>query len=65
MSRTGCNNGCIHNKPVRLQEMKDKYDFRCDAVGSYMKHDDVKQTCRFYQGQYKITPLSLDDFLDE
>jgi hypothetical protein len=64
MGKSGCLNGCIHNKPIKLAEMREKYDFRCAADSSYMKNEDIKQTCKSYQGQYKIHIKTVEDFLE-
>ena len=63
MAKRGCNNGCIHNKEIKLPEMRENYMFRCDALNCYMKAENVKQSCRLYQSQYKVTLRTVEDFL--
>ena len=63
--KTGCNNGCIHRKEIKLPEMRENYDFRCEELGHYMRFKDFKKSCRMYQGYYQIRQLSLTDFLSE
>lgn len=57
-------NGCIHNKEIKLPEMKLDYHFRCSAMGTYLKESDIKQSCRFYTPPYKVIQLSIEDFID-
>ena len=63
--KTGCNNGCIRRKEIKLREMREIYDFRCEGLGSYMKIGDIKKSCRIYQGRYVIRPLNITDFLSD
>jgi len=63
--KTGCNNGCIHKKEIKLPEMRENYDFRCEELGYYMKYEDVKKKCRMYQGHYLIHNFTVTDFLPD
>ncbi len=63
--KTGCNCGCIHRKEIKLAEMRETYDFRCEAMRCYMKHDDVKRSCKLYQEPYTVRPLTIDKFLTD
>ena len=67
--KTGCNNGCIHKKEIKLSEMRENYDFRCVELGSYMKYEDVKKNCRMYASylkkNYQVRHLTITDFLPD
>lgn len=64
MARRGCLNGCVHNKEIKLPEMKENYIFRCEAMGCYMTTDNIKQSCRFFELPYKVKINSIEDFMD-
>ena len=62
--RQGCYEGCIHYKEVKLDEMKDKYAFRCTAQRVYMKAEEAKRRCRFYEGPYRVIIRTIEDFFE-
>ena len=63
--KTGCNNGCVHRKEIKLPDMREIYDFRCDKLGGYIKFGNVKKSCRMFRGHYVERPLLITDFLSE
>ena len=64
MAKQGCYNGCIHNKEIKLPEMRENYIFRCEAMGCYMKAENVKQSCKLFQSPYKVRIQTIEDFFD-
>lgn len=64
MAKKGCYNGCVHNKEIKLPEMRETYEFRCEAMGCYMRAADAKKSCKLFQPPYKIRQNTIEDFID-
>ncbi len=64
MSNKGCNQGCIHKKEIKIEQMKGLYEFRCVAQNKYMSKDDIKLRCNLFEGKIKIKEYTIDEFLD-
>lgn len=64
MSNKGCNQGCVHRKEIKIEQMKDRYEFRCAAQKRYITRDEIKIRCCLFEGRIKIKEHTLDEFLD-
>lgn len=58
-------NGCIYRQVIKLDEMKIRYEFRCQILKKYITKDDIKSRCTLFKGQLSINEHSLDEYLDE
>lgn len=43
--------------------MATTYAFRCAHFGKYMKQEDIRQNCKYHQGEYQITVHSIEDYM--
>ena len=64
MNNKGCNQGCIHRKEIKVEQMKNKYAFRCAAQKRYITKDEIKLRCNMFQGPIKIKQYTIDEFID-
>ena len=60
----GCNHGCIFRKEIKIEQMKEKYLFRCIAIKKYITKDNIKTRCNLFQASIVLKEHSIEEFLN-